>query len=114
MQHFTGRVPVTSTAQAGQRAATADVARNAIGEVLASMAGHFASRRPGDLITPLAIQACTAGTVYNLRGRSCRTSGAALSRAVTCALPEADLSATRGEYGARLRSAARQLMGGAA
>ncbi|MFD6128649.1 hypothetical protein ACFWC2_14385 [Streptomyces diastaticus] len=105
---------ITDQNQATGGGRSVQAPRVAVGEVLASMAGHFASRRPGDLITPLAIQACTAGTVYNLRGRSCRTSGAALSRAVTCALPEADLSATRGEYGARLRSAARQLMGGAA
>lgn len=106
MQHFTGRVPVTSTAGGAQRAAVAVASRSEVGEVLAAMAGHFAARRPGDRITPLSIQACTAGTVYNLRGRTCRSSGKALSKAVVDALPEADLSGTRGQYAARLEHTA--------
>ncbi|MFE9319105.1 hypothetical protein ACFYNV_29085 [Streptomyces albidoflavus] len=97
---------MTSTAGGAQRAAAAVASRSEVGEVLAAMAGHFASHRPGDRITPLSVQACTAGTVYNLRGRTCRSSGKALSKAVVDALPEADLSGTRGRYAARLEHTA--------
>lgn len=82
------------------------VDRTEVGEVLAAMAGHFATRRPADILTPLALQACVAGTVYNMSGRTAWGKGAALTTAVCDALPEAEPACTRSQYAARLRQEA--------
>lgn len=82
------------------------VPRTAVGEVLALMAGHLLRVRPAALLTPVALGACVAGEVFNARGRSSRGSGAALSAAVTAALPLADFTAPRRAYAVLLREAA--------
>lgn len=82
------------------------VSRTAVGEVLALMAGHLTRVRPAALLTPVALGACVAGEVYNARGRTSLGSGAALSEAVTAALPLADFTATRRAYAVLLREAA--------
>lgn len=74
--------------------------------VLVAMADHFTENRPDSLLTPDALQVCTAAEVYNATGRSVLGSGAALLSAVTDALPEAVPASTRGQYAAALREEA--------
>lgn len=80
--------------------------RAAVGEVLALMASHFTTHRPGDHLTPVALGAAVAGEVYNAGGRTSLGSGAVLSAAVTAALPAADFTLTRDQYAVRLRQEA--------
>ncbi|AIV35575.1 hypothetical protein NI25_20440 [Streptomyces sp. CCM_MD2014] len=70
------------------------------------MAGHFTRVRPGGYLTPVALGAAVAGEVYNAGGRTSRANGAAVSTAVTAALPAADFTSTRGQYAVLLREAA--------
>jgi hypothetical protein len=98
---------ITDQARPAAPGGTDSVDRAAIGKVLGRMAGHFTDRRPNDLLTPVALGAGVAGEVFNARGRTHRGSGAALSAAVTAALPLADFTGTRAEYADLLREAAR-------
>lgn len=86
---------------------TESASRAAVGKVLALMAGHLTRVRPAALLTPVALGACVAGEVYNARGRTSLGSGAALSEAVTAALPLADFTVSRSTYAVRLLEAAR-------
>ncbi|MFC8332779.1 hypothetical protein [Streptomyces olivaceus] len=70
------------------------------------MAGHFAAARPHAYLTPVALGAAVANEVYNAGGRTSRGNGAALSAAVTAALPAADFTNTRSGYAVLLREAA--------
>ena len=84
-----------------------------VGVVLAGMAGHFATVRPGDLLTPVAVGAAMAGEIHLMVGSAAFGVGAAVRRAATVALPSPDFSGSRAGYAVLLEKAAGKFVGSA-
>ncbi|GAB2331759.1 hypothetical protein [Streptomyces variabilis] len=96
----------TDQMRSGAPGGADSVSPAAVGEVLARMAGHFATFRPDAFLTPTGLAACVAGEVYIVGGRTVDAEGSPLALAVNAALPAADFTLSRAGYAVLLVEAA--------
>ncbi|MFI9026357.1 hypothetical protein [Streptomyces sp. NPDC053560] len=74
-----------------------------VARVLAAVADHFTTARPGDRLEENALLINVQTQAYDICGRSIGSRAAHIARTAMAAAPEQPADITRGEYALRLR-----------